>query len=78
MNIETEYKCEAEYKNSNSPNKTYFCGKIAKYICMFCTKKFCIDDMYLLCDKCNNEIFCFSCGFPIKYDKHYCQLCKLN
>ena len=79
MNKLMEYTCELEYQYVNdSTNEIHLCGKSAEYICIFCAKHFCIDDMYLLCDKCHIEIACFRCGFSIKHDKHYCLLCKSN
>lgn len=77
--------CEAEYRNTKDPDKILLCSKIAPYLCIFCNKNFCIDCMYLLCDNCHQEISCFLCGYPIKYEdsgaklaKHYCNACKLT
>ncbi len=38
-----EYTCEVEcqYVN-NSTSEIHLCGKSAKYICIFCTKHYCL------------------------------------
>jgi len=52
---------------------------------MKCDKWKCVNHMYLMCDVCNTYIYCFPCGYPIKYvdgnvpfgmlehAKHYCE-----
>ncbi len=74
-----EYTCEAEGQYANDlTNTIHLCGKRAPYSCIFCNKRFCIDDMYILCDRCHNEISCYRCGYPIKHEKHYCVNCTKN
>ena len=75
--MSVEY-CGAKYNEYNE------CNNPAEYICSCCNKNYCVNDMYLMCDKCYKYVLCYSCGRDrmyeaIKYcvnaDK-YCKYCS--
>ena len=42
------------------------CGAIADgvYKCFLCNHLFCVNCMYMFCNKCNDFISCYKCGHP--------------
>ena len=63
--------------------KEQICGKNATYICAYCNKHFCINDMYLMCKKCHMYVTCHACGIlHKKIAVNYCidvdHICKNN
>lgn len=83
-NDPTKYTCEAEYQyQGDTTEKLYKCGNHAEYFCIYCNKRFCVDDIYLVCEVCHISFGCFQCGYPKKYEdgelfkyaKQYCRNC---
>lgn len=57
---------------TETPNQKFIicshskCGAIAdgEYKCTLCSGLFCVNCMYVFCNKCNRYFMCFWCGYP--------------
>lgn len=75
--------CEAKMSiiSQNTVQSVTNCGTKADYVCIFCKKHYCINCMYLMCEKCHEYLTCFWCRIhkqPNSYllSCEFCIVCK--